>query len=84
MTELTAQELLRQAMMTAHDYMLRARCDIDEIFGPGFARDNPALVGAYMQTAARDYASGMLDNGIDHLVSAIETLAHALDQQGDE
>ena len=38
--------------MTAHDYLLAAVRDIDAIFGKGYAAKNPALVGAYMQTAA--------------------------------
>ena len=48
-------QAMRQAMMTAHDYMRNAKHDIDEIFGPDTAIENPELVAAYMNAAAIDY-----------------------------
>ena len=33
--------LLKQAPMTAHSFMLSARNDIDEMFGPGYAAKHP-------------------------------------------
>jgi len=41
--------LLEQAPMTAHDYMLKAISDIDELLGKGYAKQTPSW--AYMQTA---------------------------------
>jgi hypothetical protein len=46
---------MRQAHMTAHDYMMQARIDIDSQFGVGYAAEHPELVAAYMQTVALDY-----------------------------
>jgi hypothetical protein len=51
--------LLRQAHMTAHDYMMYAKSDIDELFGNDFAAKHPELVAAYMQVAARDFDTAM-------------------------
>lgn len=50
-----AEFLMRQASMTAQFYMLKAKADIDEMFGNGYAAKHPELVAAYMQTAARDF-----------------------------
>ena len=34
--------------MTAHDYLLHAVADIDEMLGRGYARQHPELIAAYM------------------------------------
>ena len=36
----------------ANGYMLQAVRNTDEVFGDGYAKDHPELVGAYMQTIA--------------------------------
>ena len=35
-----------------HDWILRAKRELDEIFGEGYAKDNPQLVGDYIKCAA--------------------------------
>lgn len=57
---ISADTMLRQAKMTAHDYMLAAKTDIDEIWGDGYAAQHPELVAAYMQTAAMDFGAGII------------------------
>jgi hypothetical protein len=74
---LTADDLMKQAMMTAHDYMSHARFDIDEMFGEGFARANPSLVAAYMQTAALDFAATF---GLQGISNSLDTIAERLDK----
>jgi hypothetical protein len=56
------ETLLRQAPMTAHDYMMHAISDIDELLGKGYAAKHPELIAAYMQTAAIDFATGIAVN----------------------
>src|SRR6516162_4954672 len=51
--------LMRQAQMTAHDYMAQARHDIDEVFGERYAISHPELIAAYMQTAALDFGAAV-------------------------
>jgi len=53
-------ELLKQASMTAHDYMHAAVRNINEFYGDGYAEKNPVLVGAFMQTAAHDFGMAVL------------------------
>ena len=52
---MTPRDLMRQASMTANDYMWDAIRDIDILLGEGYAAKHPELIGAYMQTAAQDY-----------------------------
>jgi hypothetical protein len=52
--------LLRQALMTTDNYMREACERIDNLFGDGFAKNNTALVVAFMQVASADFNSAML------------------------
>lgn len=72
--EISFHEMMNQASMTAHDYMLRAERDIDAQFGEGFAKKNPILVAGYMKTCALDYGSGLLAKAIG---SGLESIARA-------
>ena len=67
--------LMRQADSTAHTYLRDAVRSIDDKFGDGYAENNPALVGAYMQTASHDFGAVIT-------VMAIETLAEAISDAG--
>lgn len=55
MIHLDAQALMEQAATTADYYMQRAVSAITHQFGIGYAKDNPQLVAAFMEVAARDY-----------------------------
>jgi hypothetical protein len=77
MTYITANplELMKQASMTAHDYLQEAVKSIDGEFGEGYARKNPALVGAFMQAASMDMGAVTISKAIGE---AIEELASAV------
>jgi hypothetical protein len=68
--------LLRQAGMTAHDYMLAGITSIDDLFGKGYAKAHPELLAAYMQTAAIDFHSAII---VKDLGGALERIANALE-----
>jgi len=57
---MTAQELMRQAGMTANDYMSYAIERIDKQLGVGYARKHPELIGQFMRTAAQDFHTAMM------------------------
>jgi len=67
----TFTEMMQQAWATADLYMGRAVKCIDRQFGDGFAKKNPALVGAFMQTASLDFMGGEIAQqiraGLDQL-----------------
>jgi len=67
---LTPDEAMRQARMTAHDYMLHAKHDIAEIFNQE-AVDKPELIAAYMNAAALDFLAWQ----VGQLVDAAELIA---------
>jgi len=48
--------------------LVRAKVDIDSVFGAGYAQANPALVGAYIQAAALHEIDKTLVEGIENLV----------------
>jgi hypothetical protein len=73
--ELNETDLMRQACMTAHDYLLHGKSDIDERLGVGYAQVHPELLAAYMQTAALDYMAGFLAKEIG---GALERIAEAM------
>jgi hypothetical protein len=58
---------MRQAPMTAHDYLLAAVHDIDEIFGQGYARAHPELAGQFILTCAIDFAGAIVARAIENL-----------------
>jgi hypothetical protein len=45
--------------------------EIDRVFGGGFARENPALVGVVMQTAASDFAALAISHSLDNIAGAL-------------
>jgi hypothetical protein len=48
-------DLMQQSGSTAQHYMGTAIADIDRMLGEGYAKKNPALIAAFMQTAALDF-----------------------------
>jgi len=65
--------LMRQAPMTAQHYFLCAIENIDKEFGDGYAQEHPALLGAYIQTAALDYQAGVISATIQTIGADICT-----------
>ena len=51
--------------MTAHDYMMKAISDIDELLGKGYAKQHSELIAAYMQTAAIDFGTAIIARAIE-------------------
>ena len=67
----------RQSASHAHDWMLRAKTDIDSIFGEGYAQENPQLVGDYIKCAAeveRTYYISEIQSSISMISSTLELL----------
>ena len=50
----SAETLMRQAGYTAEEWLRQAVEAIDNQFGEGFAKANPALVGSFIQGAGLD------------------------------
>lgn len=65
--EITASSdtLLRQASMTADEYMSRAIGYIDSALGEGYAKKHPELIAAFMQTSALDFGAAIIARAIE-------------------
>lgn len=71
-----ASELMHKASLTAGQYFLDAVRCLDEKFGDGYAKANPALVAAFMATAASDFRSVLWAQEIER---ASADIANALE-----
>lgn len=82
MTEISAslESLVRQSSSTAADYMEEAIKHIDVTFGNGYAKNNPALVAAFMQTAVADLGNTLQAKVLGE---AIEKVGYALEEIAD-
>ena len=74
----SADTLMRQASMTASDYMRAAVHEIDAQFGKGYAKAHPELVAAFMSTAAQDFHTGLMAATIQDLSSRLGDLHSAV------
>ena len=77
------QTLLRQAPMTANEYLLSAIDHIDQALGKGYAKAHPELIGAFMQASAMDLGAAVIARAIESvdvsaISSAIESLCESL------
>jgi hypothetical protein len=67
--------LMRQASMTAREYLEQAIERIDRMLGEGFAKKHPELIGAFMQAAAVDLGSAIiaktLQDGLERLADML-------------
>jgi len=75
--------LLRQAPITANEYLMSAIDCIDAKLGKGYAKAHPELIGAFMQTSAIDLGTAVIARAIESidfsgLSSAVETLQDSL------
>lgn len=66
-----ATTLMRQASMTAHDYLHAVIKSIDDAFGEGYAKSTPELIAAFMQVAARDFHTAITTQAIQDGVGRI-------------
>ena len=59
--------LMRQACMTAHEYLRSAVDHIDDVLGPGYAKNHPELIAAFMQTAAIDLSAAVIARAVERV-----------------
>lgn len=85
--EITASfyEMTEWAAEIAERHLSAAVAAIDGQFGKGFAKDNPHLVGSFMQAAALNYHAAVvkvsaqgLDDRLGHAALALEQIASAI------
>ena len=84
--------LYSQSKDSAQGYLTAAVRHIDEEFGAGFAKANPSLVAAYMQTAVADFNSSstakvngaalrLIADSLDRMATGLENIAISLEDR---
>jgi hypothetical protein len=66
-TRTDPSELMRQAPITIEFYLAKAVEGIDRAVGPGYAAQNPELVGAFIRATSIDYAANKMAEAIEGL-----------------
>jgi hypothetical protein len=79
MHDITAsfEQLMIQGGWTAKSWMMQAVEAIDEKFGKGYAKNNPALIGSFMDAAAIDMQSAMMVIAAEKIRTGLNEIAHA-------
>jgi hypothetical protein len=72
--------LLRQAPMTANEYLLSAIDHVDLKLGTGYAAKHPELIAAFMQASAIDLGTAVIARAIESLSNS---LAAAITRTGE-
>ncbi|WP_180189751.1 hypothetical protein [Achromobacter insuavis] len=61
----TIEEIGSIALGSARNLMRTAVVEIDELFGPGYAANNPALIAGFMTTAVASFQSNLISDSLD-------------------
>lgn len=62
---------------TAEKYFREVIKLIDDVFGDGYAKANPALVAGMLQVCAGDFGACMISNALDRVAEAIQNSTSA-------
>lgn len=66
--------LFEHSIRNTEEYLKDAVLAIDAQFGEGYAKQNPMLVGAFIQTCAQDFHTRLMKVAAQDLGKAIGTL----------
>jgi hypothetical protein len=61
---ISAQNAMRQAPMTANEYLREAIKSIDRHLGVGYAKKNPELLAAFIQGCTKDYSDAPISGQV--------------------
>lgn len=74
--------LMRQASMTAHDYLMKAIEAIDGQLGAGYAKGHPDLIAAFMKVSCADFVASsalkVVEAAALDLANAVDATRHAV------
>ncbi len=80
---ISSNESISQASINALEYMEDSIKYIDRLFGEGYAKQHPELVGAFIQTCALDYLSNRLEIQVGFLQDNVGVLGSVLSEIGE-
>jgi uncharacterized alpha-E superfamily protein len=82
--KLFSDEAMPESLQAAAEYMRDAVKRIDHEFGDGYAVKHPSLIGAFMQTAAANFHTGVMSSRLedmDYIGTALDHLTEALEKK---
>lgn len=74
LSDMDLENLSKQGEYSSIDNMRRAIKDIDDTFGPGYAKEHPELVGKIVMASAIDYCGTVLHIDLKELTEVISNL----------
>jgi|SRR6266550_2841606 len=72
----SSSTLMRQAPMTADEYLRSAIDCIDEKLGHGYAAKHPELIGAFITASAIDLGAAVIARAIESAADALDGTKH--------
>lgn len=77
-------QLMEQAPETVELYMFAAVAKIDKVFGAGYAKQHPELVGAFIQAAAIDYKASsdgkVIGEALNDIAESLNSVSAAISE----
>jgi hypothetical protein len=73
--------LFGQTSKTAGTFLNNAIENLDLIFGEGYAKEHPSLVGDYMKVCERDFNSGVLHIKLQEIRDALIEVAIQIEME---
>jgi len=76
MEKITAsiETLVEQAPWTTKMHFREAIIDIDDMFGEGYAKANPELVGQYIRSCSNDVMTGCITSALQEISESLDEL----------
>jgi hypothetical protein len=63
---------MKQAAMTANEYLIDAIDSIDKRFGDGYAQKHPELIVGFMTTAAKDFQACLISQQLELIAKQLK------------
>ena len=79
--EASINTLFGQAAATANRYFNDAIRNIDGIFGEGYAKEHPSLIGDFMKVCERDFSAGVLHIKLQEIRDALISMSITIEEK---
>ena len=69
---ISSEILMKQAAMTANEYLIDAIDSIDKRFGDGYAQKHPELIVGFMTTAVNDFQACLISQQLELIAKQLK------------
>lgn len=78
--ELDATALMRQANMTAHDYIMEAKREVNDLFPELSHAQRAPIIAAWAQAASLDFVGAVLSQHLGLIADQLQDIARGLNK----